>query len=76
MQLAVGSDKVLAIRSDSSYADRQDIASCMLDVVVDLAQENFGDDEHANTQLGWAIAHLASIAKHLLDSMDLSEVTT
>ena len=70
IQMPVGKYGTLQVSAGSTYGDRQDLASCLLSAVVDIAQEQF-QDEDKNAR-GWAIAYLAAVAKGLLDSMTFS----
>ena len=68
--VTLGADNTLQVRGRSTYEERQEIASCVLDVVADLTSEQFVD-ERANRQLGYALGILSGLAKSLLDSMVL-----
>ena len=73
--LPVGKTGIFLIDPATPYPDRQELASCIQDVVGKLG-ELIGcasDLDNDARCLGWAVAYLNGLSKSLLDSMDLRE---
>jgi len=70
----VGVEGMFSVADATSSVQRLRIASCILDTINQLAQV-FGEGDRGEpaTILGWNFAYLISMAKGLVDSIDLPE---
>jgi|GEM_PF-4833614 len=64
----------LAVAPDASMSDRQNAASCLLDAVAGaLGEAQTGNCDPIDSKLVWLAHYAATIAKELLDSLDVRQ---
>ena len=69
IKFPIGGSNVLLVSANSTYYDRQDVASCLLDTVVHVTEELTESERKDLAHPLFAIAYMTSLAKGLLDSM-------
>jgi len=76
ISIPVGPSNILLINEFSTFAERQEVASCLLNAVAAMALDEPARERTSVGEFGFGLCCLTRIAQALLDSMDLTEADT